>query len=103
ETGVRVQLGGGVRDLATCERLLAAGIDRLVLGTAMVASRPLVEQACGRWPGRIVIAVDARAGRVAVEGWAVETALDPFDLAAEAAEAGCAAVLYTEIIRDGTG
>jgi phosphoribosylformimino-5-aminoimidazole carboxamide ribotide isomerase len=100
--GIPVQLGGGVRDLATCERLFAQGIERVVLGTAMVKSRAMVEEACARWPGRIVVAVDARDGKVAVEGWAEATALDAFDLAAEAAEAGCAAVLYTDIARDGT-
>lgn len=100
--GLPVQLGGGVRDLATCERLLEAGIDRVVLGTAMVKSRATVEEACARWPGRVVVAVDARGGRVAVEGWAEETDLDAQDLAAEAAEAGCAAILYTDIARDGT-
>jgi phosphoribosylformimino-5-aminoimidazole carboxamide ribotide isomerase len=99
--GAPVQVGGGVRDLAACERLFAAGIDRVVLGTAMVKSRPMVQAACAHWPGRIVVAVDARDGLVAVEGWAESTELDPFDLAAEAAEAGCAAVLYTDIARDG--
>ncbi|MSP59142.1 MAG: 1-(5-phosphoribosyl)-5-[(5-phosphoribosylamino)methylideneamino]imidazole-4-carboxamide isomerase [Myxococcales bacterium] len=100
--GAPLQLGGGVRDLATCARLFEAGIDRVVLGTAMVKSRAMVAEACGRWPGRIVIAVDARGGKVAVEGWAEATELDPFDLAAEAAEAGCAAILFTDIARDGT-
>jgi phosphoribosylformimino-5-aminoimidazole carboxamide ribotide isomerase len=101
--GRPVQLGGGVRDLATCERLVALGIDRIVVGTAMVKSKKMVEEACARWPGKIVVAVDARDGKVAVEGWAESTEIDPFDLAAEAAEAGCAAILYTDIARDGTG
>ncbi len=101
--GRPVQLGGGVRDLATVEKLLAAGVDRVVLGTAMVKSRPMVAEACARFPGRVVVAVDARDGRVAVEGWAEATEVDPFDLAADAAEAGCAAILYTDIARDGTG
>jgi phosphoribosylformimino-5-aminoimidazole carboxamide ribotide isomerase len=100
--GAAVQLGGGVRDLATIERLLAQGVERVVLGTAMVKSRATVETACARWPGRIVVAVDARNGLVAVEGWAEVTTLDAFGLATEAARAGCAAVLYTDIARDGT-
>jgi phosphoribosylformimino-5-aminoimidazole carboxamide ribotide isomerase len=101
--GVPVQLGGGVRDLATCEALFAAGIERVVLGTAMVKSAAMVRDACTRWPNRIVIAVDAREGRVAVEGWAESTAIDARELALAAARAGCAAVLYTDIARDGTG
>jgi phosphoribosylformimino-5-aminoimidazole carboxamide ribotide isomerase len=98
-----VQLGGGVRDLATVEALLAGGVDRVVLGTAMVKSPSLVAEACRRHPGRIVVAVDARDGKVAVEGWAQETAVEAEALAAEAARLGCAAVLYTDIARDGTG
>jgi phosphoribosylformimino-5-aminoimidazole carboxamide ribotide isomerase len=101
--GARVQAGGGVRTLAAVEELLAAGADRVVLGTAMVASRGDVAEACARFPGRIVVAVDARGGKVAVSGWAEETELDPFDLAAEAAELGAAAILFTAIARDGTG
>lgn len=101
--GVPVQLGGGVRDLATCAALLDAGIERVVLGTAMVKSKAMVREACACFPGRIVVAVDARDGMVAVEGWAEVTAIAAADLAREAAEAGCAAVLYTDIARDGTG
>jgi len=99
--GVPVQLGGGVRDLAACAALLDAGIDRVVLGTAMVKTPALVVEACARWPGRVVVAVDARDGNVAVEGWVEATALAAFDVAAAAAEAGCAAVLFTDIRRDG--
>jgi phosphoribosylformimino-5-aminoimidazole carboxamide ribotide isomerase len=101
--GVAVQLGGGVRDLATVEALLEAGIERVVLGTAMVKSPAIVAQAAERFPGRIVVAVDAREGRVAVEGWVEETAIAAADLAEAAVRAGCAAVLYTDIGRDGTG
>ena len=102
-SGARVQLGGGVRDLDTCAALVEAGVDRVVLGTAMVKSRAMVEAACARWPGRVVVAVDARDGRVAVEGWAEATAIEAGALAREAAAAGCAAILYTDIARDGTG
>jgi phosphoribosylformimino-5-aminoimidazole carboxamide ribotide isomerase len=101
--GAPVQLGGGVRDLATVDALVAGGVDRVVLGTAMVKSPELVAEACRRHPGRIVVAVDARDGKVAVEGWAETTTLDAGTLAAEAARLGCAAVLYTDIARDGTG
>lgn len=101
--GARVQVGGGVRTLASVEELIAAGADRVVLGTAMVASRGAVAEACARFPGRIVVAVDARGGKVAVSGWADLTEIDPFDLAAEAAELGAQAILFTAIARDGTG
>ena len=100
---VALQLGGGVRDLATCDALVAAGVDRVVLGTAMVKSPAMVTEACRRHPGRIVIAVDARDGKVAVEGWAEATREDAVDLAERARDAGCAAILYTDIGRDGTG
>lgn len=102
-TGVEVELGGGVRDLATCERLIADGVRLVVLGTAAVKDPELVEQACAALPGRIVVAVDARDGQVAVEGWLEPTGRDPAELAEEAAHKGAAAVLYTDIARDGTG
>lgn len=99
---VPVQLGGGVRDLRTVERLLETGIERVVLGTAMVEQPEMVLEVCAAWPSRVVVAVDARDGQVAIRGWQELTARDAFDVAAEAAEAGCAAVLYTDIARDGT-
>jgi len=99
---VSVQVGGGVRDLLACETLLGqVGAAAVVLGTAAVKSPELVRAACARWPGRVVVAVDARAGRVAVEGWAQETDLDAAALAAQVVAAGAAAVLYTDIERDG--
>lgn len=101
--GVPVQLGGGVRDLDTCAALLDAGVERVVLGTVMVKHPEMVEVACKRFPGRVVIAVDARDGRVAVAGWAETTDLAAEDLARRAADMGCAAVLHTDIARDGTG
>ncbi len=101
--GVPVQVGGGVRDLDTCAALMDAGVERVVLGTAMVKRPAMVEAACARFPGRIVIAVDARDGRVAIEGWAEATEIAAEALARRAAAMGCAAVLYTDIARDGTG
>ncbi len=101
--GVPVQLGGGVRDAATCERLLGEGIEQVVLGTAAVKDPKLVSSLCATFEGRIIVAVDARDGKVAVEGWAESTGVDAFDLAAESVERGAAAILYTDIARDGTG
>jgi phosphoribosylformimino-5-aminoimidazole carboxamide ribotide isomerase len=101
--GVPLQLGGGVRDLDTCAQLIDAGVDRVVLGTAMVKQPDMVAKACARFPERIVIAVDARDGWVAVEGWAETTDVRAEDLARKACAMGCVAVLYTDIARDGTG
>jgi phosphoribosylformimino-5-aminoimidazole carboxamide ribotide isomerase len=98
---VRVQVGGGVRELAACAQLFEEGASAVVLGTAAVKSRPLVQEACRRWPSRIVVAVDARDGRVAVEGWAEATDVSPAELALRVAGDGATAILYTDISRDG--
>jgi phosphoribosylformimino-5-aminoimidazole carboxamide ribotide isomerase len=99
--GARVQVGGGVRDLETCAKLLERGAHSVVLGTAAVKRFELVRDACARWPGRVIVAVDAKGGKVAVEGWAEATDLDPDDLARRAAGVGAAGILYTDISRDG--
>ncbi len=100
--GLPLQLGGGVRDLATCERLLLEGVRQVVVGTIAVKQPELFRDILDTLPGRVIVAVDARDGKVAVEGWAEATTVDAFDLAAESAEAGAAASLYTDIARDGT-
>ncbi len=99
--GVPVQLGGGIRDRATIEGWLAAGVARLILGTLALSDPALVKAACRAYPGRIVIGIDARGGRVAVEGWAKASERDALDLALEFADAGAAAIVYTDIERDG--
>jgi phosphoribosylformimino-5-aminoimidazole carboxamide ribotide isomerase len=96
-----VQLGGGIRDRATIEGWLAHGVRRVILGTAALSDPALVRAACRAHPGRIVIAIDARQGRVAVEGWARESERRALDLALEFEDAGAAAILYTDIERDG--
>jgi len=98
---IPVQLGGGIRDMATIERWLAAGVRRVILGTAAVKAPDLVREACRAFPGRIVVGIDARDGRVAVEGWAEESALAALDLARRFEDAGVAAIVYTDIERDG--
>ena len=85
---IPIQLGGGVRDLATVERWLAAGIARVVLGTAAVKDPALVEAACRAHPGRIAVALDARGGKVAVEGWAESSSWTAVDLARRFADFG---------------
>ncbi len=101
--GLPVQLGGGVRDLATCERLVREGVRQVIIGTLAVKQPDLFHDILEALPGRVIVAVDARDGKVAVEGWAEATTVDAFDLAAESVEAGAAGILYTDISRDGTG
>jgi len=96
-----VQLGGGIRDLATIERWLALGVRRVILGTAAVRDPALVRTACKAHPGRIVVGVDARDGKVAVEGWAATSELTALELAQRFADAGVAALLFTDVGRDG--
>jgi phosphoribosylformimino-5-aminoimidazole carboxamide ribotide isomerase len=98
---IPAQLGGGIRDLATIEDWLSRGVRRVILGTAAVKNPALVVEACGKWPGRIAVGIDARDGRVAVEGWAEETGLEVLDLARRFADAGVAAIIHTDIERDG--
>jgi phosphoribosylformimino-5-aminoimidazole carboxamide ribotide isomerase len=99
--GVPVQLGGGIRDRATIEAWLAKGVARVILGTAALTNPGLVREACRAYPGRIVVGIDARGGRVAVEGWAKASARDALDLALAFEDAGVDAIVYTDIDRDG--
>ena len=95
------QLGGGIRDLATIEMWLGKGLRRVILGTAAVRDPMLVREACRLFPGRIAIGVDARGGKVAVEGWAETSELTAIELARRFEDAGVAAMIYTDIDRDG--
>lgn len=100
---VPVQVGGGLRDRASVEAALASGAQWAVLGTAAVKSPDLVSELCWTFPGRIIVAVDAVKGTVAVEGWTAASAVSAVDLGKRAAEWGAAALLYTDVARDGTG
>jgi phosphoribosylformimino-5-aminoimidazole carboxamide ribotide isomerase len=95
------QLGGGIRDLATIERWLASGITRVILGTVAVRDPALVREACRMFPGRIVVGIDAKGGHVATQGWAETSDLAAGQLAQRFADAGVAAIVYTDIDRDG--
>lgn len=99
--GLPCQLGGGIRDQAAIEGWLAAGVARVVLGTAALKDPELVREACRRHPGRIAVAIDARGGNVAVEGWAETSDVTTLDLAARFADAGVAAIVFTDVERDG--
>ena len=98
---VTTQLGGGIRNLENIERWLAAGIDRVILGTVAQRDPDLVRAACRQFDGRIIVGIDARAGHVAVEGWAEATQMQAVDLARQFENAGVAAIIYTDIDRDG--
>ena len=101
--GIPVQCGGGVRSFETAEALFDRGVERAVLGTAAVRSPDLVERLCREWGSdRVIVAVDARNGRVAIEGWTEGTSVDAADLMREMMESGVRRFLYTDISRDGT-
>jgi phosphoribosylformimino-5-aminoimidazole carboxamide ribotide isomerase len=99
---VPVQLGGGLRDRGAVEAALAAGAGWVVLGTAAVKQPEVVRDLCQTHPGRIIVAVDARDGVVAIEGWTQTASVRAEELGAQAAEWGAAALLYTDVARDGT-
>jgi len=96
-----VQLGGGIRDMATIEAWLGIGIDRVIIGTAAVRDPALVRAAARKWPERIAVGLDARDGRVAVAGWAETSELSALDIARRFEDAGVAAIIHTDISRDG--
>jgi phosphoribosylformimino-5-aminoimidazole carboxamide ribotide isomerase len=99
--GMTVQLGGGIRDMDAIDGWLEKGIARVILGTVAVRDPALVRAAARRHPGRIAVGIDARGGRVAVEGWAETSELTAVDLARRFEDAGVAAIIYTDIDRDG--
>ena len=95
------QLGGGIRDMATIEGWLARGLRRVILGTVAVENPALVREAAAAFPGQVAVGIDAREGRVATQGWAEETDIDVTTLARQFEDAGVAALIYTDINRDG--
>ncbi len=98
---IPVQLGGGIRNLKTIESWLGEGIRRVIIGTAAVQNPQLVKEAAKQFPGRIAVGIDARAGKVAVAGWAEETTLTAVEVARMFEDAGVAAIIYTDVERDG--
>ena len=96
-----VQLGGGIRTLAQIESWLEKGLARVILGTVAVRDPDLVRQACREFPGKVAVGIDARGGKVAVEGWAEASSLGAVELARKFEGAGVAAIIYTDIDRDG--
>jgi phosphoribosylformimino-5-aminoimidazole carboxamide ribotide isomerase len=98
---IPAQLGGGIRDLETIEAYLALGLSRVIIGTAAQRTPQLVTEACQRFPGKIVVGIDAKNGMVAVQGWAEVTGITAVELAKRFAGDGVAAIIYTDIARDG--
>jgi phosphoribosylformimino-5-aminoimidazole carboxamide ribotide isomerase len=98
---IPVQLGGGIRNLATVESWLAEGISRVIIGTAAVREPAFVKEAARKFPGKVAIGIDARGGKVAISGWAEETQLEAVEVAKLFEGAGVAALIYTDVERDG--
>jgi phosphoribosylformimino-5-aminoimidazole carboxamide ribotide isomerase len=98
---IPVQLGGGIRDMATVQGWLGKGVTRVIIGTAAVRDPAFVKQAAKEFPGRVAVGLDARDGKVAVEGWAQVSELTVLDIARRFEDAGVAAIVYTDVARDG--
>ncbi|WP_031515514.1 1-(5-phosphoribosyl)-5-[(5-phosphoribosylamino)methylideneamino]imidazole-4-carboxamide isomerase [Desulfofalx alkaliphila] len=99
---IPVQVGGGIRDLGTVAMLLDMGVDRVILGTAAISQPHLVQQAVEKYGDSIVLGIDARDGKVAVQGWAIESDMEVLDLALQMKELGIRRAVFTDIRRDGT-
>jgi phosphoribosylformimino-5-aminoimidazole carboxamide ribotide isomerase len=100
-TKLPIQLGGGIRNIATIEDWLSRGVQRVVLGTVAVRNPSLVKEACAKFPGRVAVSIDSREGLVAVEGWRETSTMRTLDLALDMEQAGVAAIVFTDINRDG--
>ncbi len=98
---IPAQLGGGIRDIATIETYLSLGLSRVIIGTAAQRNPELVVEACRKFPGKIVVGIDAKNGMVAVQGWAEVTGITAVDLARKFEDCGVSAIIYTDISRDG--
>lgn len=101
-TDIKVQVGGGLRDRQRVEQLLQLGVTRVILGTVAIEQPTLVAQLCQDYPDQILVGIDARNGKVATRGWLETSEIEAMDLAQQMAEAGAAAIIYTDIHRDGT-
>ena len=99
---VPVEVGGGIRDMDTLDDYLSSGIFRVILGTAAIAHPQFLEQACQKWPGRVAADIAARGGKATISGWVRETEMRAVDLARKCEELGIAAIIFTDVLRDGT-
>ena len=98
---IEIEVGGGIRNIEKIAELVRIGIDRIILGTVAIEKPELVNEACSRFPGRVLVGIDARDGRVAVKGWVETTSTDPKALAKAAEKSGAAGIIYTDISTDG--
>src|SRR5512135_777798 len=98
---IPIEVGGGIRDIATIGSLVSIGIDRIILGTAAIENPAFVQEACAKFPGRIIVGIDAKEGMVAIKGWAEVTKVQAVDLAKKMQDYGVIAIIYTDIKRDG--
>ncbi len=98
---IPIEVGGGIRDIATIEALVSIGIDRIILGTAAIENPIFVREACEKFPSRIIVGIDAKEGMVAIKGWAEVTKVEAVDLALKMQDYGVIAIIYTDIKRDG--
>jgi len=96
-----MEVGGGIRDITTVDRLISAGIDRVILGTSAVEDANFVVDACERFPGKVLIGIDAKEGKVAVRGWEETSPIEALELAKRVETVGVAGIIYTDISRDG--
>ena len=103
ESGVAVEVGGGLRTLEAVQQAMDAGVERVVIGTKAYEDQDFLQAACRRFAGRVVVGIDARDGKVAVRGWRDDTAMDAVELARRCEQDGAARIIYTDISRDGTG
>jgi phosphoribosylformimino-5-aminoimidazole carboxamide ribotide isomerase len=100
-TSLKVQIGGGVRDMEAIEKLIGYGVSRVVLGTVAIKNFDLVREACKRFPGKIAVGIDAKGNKVAIQGWVEETDIYVFDLIEKLSDLGVSAIIYTDISKDG--
>lgn len=101
EMSIPVQVGGGIRKMETIDRVLAVGVSKVILGTIAITDAPLLEEALKKYPGKIIVAIDAKNGLVAIDGWKDETQVKAVDLAKKMKDNGVGEILYTDIMRDG--
>jgi phosphoribosylformimino-5-aminoimidazole carboxamide ribotide isomerase len=100
---IPIEVGGGIRDLETIEQYLSSGVGWVILGTVAYSNRGLVEEACRRFPGRGILAIDAKGGRLAIQGWNEEVTLGASELARQFEGMGLSAIIFTDVERDGMG
>lgn len=98
---MQIEVGGGIRNIGTVDKLISSGVDRVIIGTAAIEDPEFLLEACGRFPGRIFVGIDARDGKVATRGWEEMTELDALELARRIETIGVGGIIYTDISRDG--